>query len=369
MNDCTNPKEHHTPAEEANFDYGDEFARGESFKGSIKTIFGRQSSFFPQVFHATSSETESRVSNLTEKSSNKLATGSNGSNNGSNKSSNEERHESPQRPAPSGIASARPPNPALKQPAPSPAPADRRQQDMMQPAPSPDGKEPRSPQPLLRLSSCDALQIGLLLSQQEEEFGVNMYDSLENSDESTIRRLVQQGYSNDEAVLEIFNMKFGKTGPKTKWSQVSPAAAVTGRLQPAPAPVQYDYPPPPQRLQAPPSYGQGPPPPGYPGQSPQYPPQYPPQHAPQHQQYPPHASQYAPQHAPQYPSPQYPHEDYPSPYPSQGPPGPGTQYNNNNYAPSPQYHQPPLSQYDMRPPPINVSYSSLAFDAYISIVN
>lgn len=164
---------------------------------------------------------------------------------------------------------------------------DPRRAEMMHRPPESPSSPTRSPQsasqqgtPLLRMTSSDALQIGLLLSQQEAEFGVNMYDSLENADENTIRRLVAQGYTNDEAVLEIFNRKYGKMGPQTKWSQVSAAAPVVNRLNPPaavpgpsayqyqqyepepPVPPQYRQPPPPQPLHRPSMYAMGPPPVG-----------------------------------------------------------------------------------------------------------
>ena len=186
-----------------------------------------------------------------------------------------------------GVASGgAPPNQYAPAPAVGYHELDPRRVEMMHRPPESPSSPTRSPQsasqqgtPLLRMTSSDALQIGLLLSQQEAEFGVNMYDSLENSDENTIRRLVAQGYTNDEAVLEIFNRKYGKTGPQTKWSQVSAAAPVVNRLNPpTPAPVpgpsayqyqpeppvppQYRQPPPPQPLHRPSMYAMGPPPTG-----------------------------------------------------------------------------------------------------------
>lgn len=186
-----------------------------------------------------------------------------------------------------GVASGgAPPNQYAPAPAVGYHELDPRRVEMMHRPPESPSSPARSSQPasqqgtpLLRMTSSDALQIGLLLSQQEAEFGVNMYDSLENSDENTIRRLVAQGYTNDEAVLEIFNRKYGKTGPQTKWSQVSAAAPVVNRLNPpTPAPVpgpsayqyqpeppvppQYRQPPPPQPLHRPSMYAMGPPPTG-----------------------------------------------------------------------------------------------------------
>jgi hypothetical protein len=202
------------------------------------------------------------------------------------------------------------------------------------------------------MSSCDALQIGLMLSQQEIEFGVNMYDSLEDSDEPAIRRLVAQGYSNDEAVLEIFNRKFGKTGPQTKWSGVSPAAPVANRLLPPGPNPNYPYPYP---------YNQGPPPPPPPPpqqQQQQQPYRYDPGY-PAPQPYPPSSGyDYDPQYPPPYPpQPQYRHEMYPPDQraypmlaPLQPPPPQQPMYHNQSM------YIPPNPGYDLRPPPINVSH-------------
>lgn len=62
--------------------------------------------------------------------------------------------------------------------------------------------------PLNRLKSSDALQLGLLLSQQETEYGINMYESLQPEDEQEMERLVRsQQITPKEAILEIFNKK------------------------------------------------------------------------------------------------------------------------------------------------------------------
>jgi hypothetical protein len=412
---------------DGDFDYNDQYDPSSSFfRGSTKG-FGRASSFFPQVFNAHASDTESRVSNLTTESKSVKRredaqkalgddqwmdsipppAGSKGANKpvanpavlesippprqplsgppplppaatgpppppsyeesakhpavpphrawgmdsheNSSVSSTGAEQGTPAQPrgqptshaSPVVIAQRRGSKdlPALSPPAPrAPPAADHRHNDMMyrppdSPEPSPTKGGPRTPQPILRMSSCDALQIGLLLSQQEAEFGTNMYDSLEDSDEPSIRRLVAQGYSNDEAVLEIFNMKFGKTGPRTKWSNVSAAAPVVSRLPPAPMPARA---PPPGPAPNPYSYPYGPPVP-------------PPQ--------------------PMAPAPyQYDQYDYPSPPPpmsmgySQTYPQPPAQamrqsmYSMPVPAPIAMPPQPHMmhAPYDMRPPPHNV---------------
>jgi hypothetical protein len=60
----------------------------------------------------------------------------------------------------------------------------------------------------LKMSAADALQIGILLSQQENEFGTNMYESLKPADEEELLKLVNSGMSSHEAALQIFRKKF-----------------------------------------------------------------------------------------------------------------------------------------------------------------
>ncbi len=63
-----------------------------------------------------------------------------------------------------------------------------------------------------------ALRIGLIVSEQEAAFGVNMYDSIKGTDEPEIKRLVAAGYNEDEAVLIIFEKKYGP--PKSQQPQM-----------------------------------------------------------------------------------------------------------------------------------------------------
>jgi hypothetical protein len=59
-----------------------------------------------------------------------------------------------------------------------------------------------------KIKSTDALQLGLLLSQQEKEYGVNMYESLQPDDEIEMERLMKdKGLNAKDAALEIFNRK------------------------------------------------------------------------------------------------------------------------------------------------------------------
>lgn len=234
---CVLPLQMGLESSSARFEYDDQFNEsGDTFSGSMKSTFGRQSSFFPQVFHG---DTDTDAS--TGKKDPRVPPTA------SPEDSDDSVKVSPK--AGKGESKASTAKP------PAAANLAQRQRDMMQP--ESEGSPSKKHNPILRLSSNDALQIGLLLSQQEEEHGVNMYDSLEVSDEATIRKLCQQGYSNDEAVLEIFNRKFGKTGPQTKWSAVSTSQPVTGRLAPPPVP-------PPAQQQS--SFSPAPLPSGYLGQ-------------------------------------------------------------------------------------------------------
>jgi hypothetical protein len=61
------------------------------------------------------------------------------------------------------------------------------------------------------LSDAEALKLGLLISQQFCDHGVDMYDALMPSDEDEIERLTDMGYTLDEAILKVFESRFGKT--------------------------------------------------------------------------------------------------------------------------------------------------------------
>lgn len=56
----------------------------------------------------------------------------------------------------------------------------------------------------------EALEHGMLVSQQESQFGINMYDSLTADDNYEIDRLIDLGYTKEQAVLLIFERKYGK---------------------------------------------------------------------------------------------------------------------------------------------------------------
>jgi hypothetical protein len=61
---------------------------------------------------------------------------------------------------------------------------------------------------LSTLSDGEAMQMALLLSQQEAEFGVNMYDALRPQDEADLQGLIASGYTNEQAVLCLFERRF-----------------------------------------------------------------------------------------------------------------------------------------------------------------
>lgn len=62
----------------------------------------------------------------------------------------------------------------------------------------------------------EALEHAILLSKQEEEFGINMYDSLTPADEPMIAEYMDQGFTREEAILIVFEEKFGKVSIQSK---------------------------------------------------------------------------------------------------------------------------------------------------------
>jgi hypothetical protein len=53
----------------------------------------------------------------------------------------------------------------------------------------------------------EALEMGILLSQQEAQYGRNMFDSIRNEDKPAISNLRRQGFSFEDAVYKIFEQK------------------------------------------------------------------------------------------------------------------------------------------------------------------
>ena len=55
----------------------------------------------------------------------------------------------------------------------------------------------------------EALEMGILLSKQEAMFGKNMFDAMTREDDPAIERLIELGYAYHDAVLDIFELKYG----------------------------------------------------------------------------------------------------------------------------------------------------------------
>lgn len=66
---------------------------------------------------------------------------------------------------------------------------------------------PYSPLNNVRDADEQALRIAMLVSEQEAEFGLNMYQVLEDKDEPEVQQLVNRGFTVDEAILWLFEKK------------------------------------------------------------------------------------------------------------------------------------------------------------------
>ncbi len=75
------------------------------------------------------------------------------------------------------------------------------------PAPAATAAPPPSASSL-RMTSAEALQIGMILAEQERRFGTNMYISLQPEDEPKIDKYIGRGYTTEEAILRIFEKKY-----------------------------------------------------------------------------------------------------------------------------------------------------------------
>lgn len=83
------------------------------------------------------------------------------------------------------------------------------QQPAYPPPPPPPRPSPSGPQPnLARMNSDDAMQLAMMLSEQEAQYGINMYDSLKPQDEPEIQTLIARGMTLEQAVYSIFERKF-----------------------------------------------------------------------------------------------------------------------------------------------------------------
>jgi hypothetical protein len=89
------------------------------------------------------------------------------------------------------------------------------------------------------LTDNEAAHLALLLSKQEADFGINMYDALRPSDEPEIQRLVDLGYTYEQAILHIYENRFAHLAPTPA---PAPAPARTPAPAPAPAPREPEGP-------------------------------------------------------------------------------------------------------------------------------
>ena len=78
-----------------------------------------------------------------------------------------------------------------------------------------------------RMKAHEALQIGLILSQQEQQFGTNMYQSLQPEDEPEIEHLNSMGFSTEEAILKIFQKRFQPNLHEEEEEKLSPVSVFT----------------------------------------------------------------------------------------------------------------------------------------------
>lgn len=74
-------------------------------------------------------------------------------------------------------------------------------------APAPQAKSPQHKGPK-RLSSSEAIQLAILLSEQEAQYGANMYDSLRPEDDAEIQGMMAQGMEMEAAVMAVFERKY-----------------------------------------------------------------------------------------------------------------------------------------------------------------
>ena len=99
---------------------------------------------------------------------------------------------------------------------------------------------------LTTLNDDEAMHMALLLSQQESEFGVNMYDALRPQDEQELQALIASGYTNEQAVLFLFERRYVSRNA----APIQPPAPMYNTIPPPPqvAPWQQQHHQPPPRL-------------------------------------------------------------------------------------------------------------------------
>ena len=60
------------------------------------------------------------------------------------------------------------------------------------------------------LSESQTLSLVVLLSEQDDQYGINMYDALKPTDETEIRAMMRSGYTQHNAVLSLFQRSRGQ---------------------------------------------------------------------------------------------------------------------------------------------------------------
>ncbi len=89
------------------------------------------------------------------------------------------------------------------------------------------------PRSIPRMNSSEAVQMAMMLSEQESKYGVNMFDSLRAVDEPEIERLVNVGYTLEQAVYALFEQKYMVGEEASAYPQVDSADPGLTVQQPA----------------------------------------------------------------------------------------------------------------------------------------
>ena len=67
----------------------------------------------------------------------------------------------------------------------------------------------------------EAMRMAMLIAEQEEIYGVNMYDCIDHADEEQIEHLCSLGMTMDEAIYHIFDEKVVRRGERPSTPAVS----------------------------------------------------------------------------------------------------------------------------------------------------
>ena len=84
---------------------------------------------------------------------------------------------------------------------------------------------------LTTLTDDEAVNMALMLSQQESDHGINMYDSLRASDEQELQSLIASGLTNEQAVLFIFEKRYPPKNVQRAAPFPSPQPVYTNQRQ------------------------------------------------------------------------------------------------------------------------------------------